>query len=104
MLSEACRHRLIWWCYPESSRCIRRYAGSRASPPPASRGAAAPQGSDAVVDLSSINGIMAIPNRTTYNVSKGGIDQLTRVMALALAGKGTRAAASPGRPCGGGPA
>ncbi len=47
---------------------------------------------------------MAIPNRTTYNVSKGGIDQLTRVMALALAGKGTRAAASPGRPCGGGPA
>ena len=33
---------------------------------------------------------MAIPSIASYNVSKGGINQLTRVMALALAGRGIR--------------
>jgi glucose 1-dehydrogenase len=33
---------------------------------------------------------MTIPNILPYNVSKGGLDQLTRVMAVALADKGVR--------------
>lgn len=39
----------------------------------------------AVINMSSVNSIMAIPNQVPYNVSKGGMNQLTRVMALALA-------------------
>ena len=38
-----------------------------------------------IVNMSSVNGTLAIPNIASYNVSKGGINQLTRVMALALA-------------------
>ena len=38
-----------------------------------------------IVNMSSVNGMLAIPNIASYNVSKGGINQLTRVMALALA-------------------
>jgi len=34
--------------------------------------------------------VMAIPNIASYNVSKGGLNQLTRVMALALAEHGIR--------------
>lgn len=52
--------------------------------------AMARRGSGAIVNLSSVNGITAIANQTAYNVSKGGIDQLTRVMALALADRGIR--------------
>jgi NAD(P)-dependent dehydrogenase (short-subunit alcohol dehydrogenase family) len=43
-----------------------------------------------IIHMSSVNGVMAIPNQTPYNVSKGGINQLTRVMALALADKKIR--------------
>ena len=51
----------------------------------------------AVVNMSSVNGVMAIPNIASYNVSKGGINQLTRVMALALADHGIRVnAVAPG--------
>ena len=40
---------------------------------------------------------MAIPTIASYNASKGGIDQLTRVMALALADHGIRVnAVAPG--------
>jgi len=40
---------------------------------------------------------MAIPSIASYNVSKGGVDQLTRVMALALADRGIRVnAVAPG--------
>jgi len=44
----------------------------------------------AIVNMSSVNGVLAIPSIASYNVSKGGINQLTRVMALALADKGIR--------------
>lgn len=44
----------------------------------------------AIVNMSSINGVVAIPNQVPYCVSKGGIDQLTKVMALALAPYGIR--------------
>jgi NAD(P)-dependent dehydrogenase (short-subunit alcohol dehydrogenase family) len=55
------------------------------------------QGSGSIVNMSSVNGVMAIPNIASYNVSKGGINQLTRVMALALADHGIRVnAVAPG--------
>ena len=54
-------------------------------------------GGGSIVNMSSVNGVLAIPNIASYNVSKGGINQLTRVMALALAEKGIRVnAVAPG--------
>lgn len=54
-------------------------------------------GRGAIVNMSSVNGVLAIPTISSYNVSKGGINQLTRVMALALADKGVRVnAVAPG--------
>lgn len=51
----------------------------------------------AIVNMSSVNGVLAIPTIASYNVSKGGLNQLTRVMALALADKGIRVnAVAPG--------
>ena len=52
--------------------------------------AMAARGGGAIVNMSSVNGVLAIANQTPYVVSKGGLDQLTRVMALALAEKGIR--------------
>ena len=50
-----------------------------------------------IVNMSSVNGVLAIPTIASYNVSKGGINQLTRVMALALADYGIRVnAVAPG--------
>ena len=47
--------------------------------------------------MSSVNGVLAIANIASYNVSKGGINQLTRAMALALADHGIRVnAVAPG--------
>ena len=57
----------------------------------------AERGRGAVVNMSSVNGTLAIPNIAGYNISKGGINQLTRVMALSLADKGVRVnAVAPG--------
>lgn len=54
-------------------------------------------GGGAIVNMSSVNGVLAIPSIVSYNVSKGGVDQLTRGMALALADKGIRVnAVAPG--------
>jgi glucose 1-dehydrogenase len=39
----------------------------------------------AIVNMSSVNARLTIPTIASYNASKGGVDQLTRVMALALA-------------------
>src|SRR5207237_7408749 len=44
----------------------------------------------AIVNISSINAVVAIANHTPYCVSKGGIDQLTKVMSLSLAPYGIR--------------
>lgn len=55
------------------------------------------QGGGAIVNMSSVNGVMAIPNIASYNVSKGAVNQLTRVMALALADRNIRVnAVAPG--------
>jgi 3-oxoacyl-[acyl-carrier protein] reductase len=59
--------------------------------------AMASSGGGAIVNMSSVNGVTAIPNIASYNASKGGIDQLTRAMALALAEHGIRVnAVAPG--------
>ena len=44
----------------------------------------------AIVNMSSVNARLTIASIASYNASKGGIDQLTRVMALALADHGIR--------------
>ncbi len=44
----------------------------------------------AIVNMSSINALVAIPNQVPYCVSKGGVDQLTKVMALSLSPYGIR--------------
>lgn len=48
------------------------------------------RGGYAIVSMSSVNAILAIPNQAPYAASKGGINQLTRVMAIALVGRGIR--------------
>ena len=54
-------------------------------------------GGGAIVHMSSVNATLAIPSIASYNASKGGINQLTRVMALALADHGIRVnAVAPG--------
>ena len=54
-------------------------------------------GGGAIVNMSSVNGTLAIPSIASYNASKGAINQLTRVMALALADQGVRVnAVAPG--------
>lgn len=47
-------------------------------------------GSGSIINMSSVNSVLAIPELASYNVSKGGLNQLTRAMALALAEHGIR--------------
>ena len=57
----------------------------------------AAHGGGAIVNMSSVNGVTAIPGIASYNASKGGVNQLTRVMALSLADHGVRVnAVAPG--------
>lgn len=54
-------------------------------------------GRGAIVNMSSVNGTLAIPSIASYNASKGAINQLTRVMALSFADRGVRVnAVAPG--------
>ncbi len=43
-----------------------------------------------VINMSSVNAVLAIANQVPYTVSKGALNQLTRVMAIGLAPKGIR--------------
>ncbi len=43
-----------------------------------------------IINLSSVNAVLALPNQIPYVVSKGAIKQLTNVTALALAPRGIR--------------
>jgi NAD(P)-dependent dehydrogenase (short-subunit alcohol dehydrogenase family) len=64
---------------------------------PARRGAGEHESRGAIVNMSSVNAVLTIPTISTYNLSKGGINQLTRVMALSLADQGIRVnAVAPG--------
>lgn len=47
-------------------------------------------GGGAIVNMSSVNAVLAIPSIAPYVVAKGGVNQLTKVMSLALADKGIR--------------
>jgi glucose 1-dehydrogenase len=47
-------------------------------------------GGGAIVNMSSCNAVLAIPNQVPYVTSKGGVNQLTKVMALSLAPHGIR--------------
>ncbi|MDD9991068.1 MAG: glucose 1-dehydrogenase [Rhodospirillales bacterium] len=47
-------------------------------------------GSGSIINMSSVNAVMAIDSIAPYVVSKGGVNQLTSVMALALAPRGVR--------------
>ena len=48
------------------------------------------RGSGAIINNSSVLGLKACPGAAAYNTSKGAITQLTRSMALELAGTGVR--------------
>lgn len=43
-----------------------------------------------IVNMSSINSVFALPDHVAYTISKGGISQLTRAMAVSLAPYGIR--------------
>ncbi|MFZ1814019.1 MAG: SDR family oxidoreductase [Rhizobiaceae bacterium] len=43
-----------------------------------------------IINMSSVNAVFAIANQVPYSISKGGINQLTKVMALSLAEHGIR--------------
>jgi NAD(P)-dependent dehydrogenase (short-subunit alcohol dehydrogenase family) len=43
-----------------------------------------------IINMSSVNAVLAIANQVPYTVSKGALNQLTKVMALALAPHGVR--------------
>jgi glucose 1-dehydrogenase len=43
-----------------------------------------------IVNMSSVNAELTIPNQVPYVISKGGVNQLTRVAAIALAEHGIR--------------
>ncbi|MFN3743722.1 MAG: SDR family NAD(P)-dependent oxidoreductase [Hyphomicrobiaceae bacterium] len=47
-------------------------------------------GAGAIVNMSSINAVFALPDHVAYSVSKGGLAQLTKAMAIALAPHGIR--------------
>ena len=44
----------------------------------------------AIINMSSVNGVMAIPDQLAYCTTKGAINQMTKSMALALAKHGIR--------------
>lgn len=44
----------------------------------------------AIINMSSVNGVMAIPDQLAYCATKGAINQMTKSMALALAKYGIR--------------
>ena len=48
------------------------------------------QQAGAIVNMSSINERFALPDHVAYSISKGGISQLTKAMAIALAPHGIR--------------
>ena len=50
----------------------------------------AAHGGGVIINMSSINAVTAIPKAAPYVICKGGVNQLTKVMALSLADKGIR--------------
>jgi NAD(P)-dependent dehydrogenase (short-subunit alcohol dehydrogenase family) len=50
----------------------------------------AARGKGAIVNMSSMQAALVIPNQLPYGMSKAGINQLTRIFAVAMAAKGVR--------------
>jgi NAD(P)-dependent dehydrogenase (short-subunit alcohol dehydrogenase family) len=48
------------------------------------------RGGGAIVNMSSVNAVLALADQVPYTVAKGGLNQLTKCMALALADKNVR--------------
>lgn len=48
------------------------------------------KGSYAIINMSSVNAVLAIPSIPAYVAAKGGVNQLTKVMALSLVDHGIR--------------
>jgi NAD(P)-dependent dehydrogenase (short-subunit alcohol dehydrogenase family) len=48
------------------------------------------RGSGCIINMSSVNAELAIPNQVPYVISKGGVNQLTRVASIGLAQYGIR--------------
>ena len=44
----------------------------------------------AIINMSSVNAVFALPTQGPYSISKGGINQLTKVMSISLAPYGIR--------------
>jgi len=44
----------------------------------------------AIVNMSSVNAVFALPDHVAYSISKGGVAQLTKAMAISLAPQGIR--------------
>ncbi len=65
-------------------------AARRMAAQPARADARIPGERGVVINMSSANAVVAIANQVPYTVSKGGVNQLTKVMAIALAPKGIR--------------
>ena len=56
----------------------------------AARQMAAQGGGGSIINMSSVNAVMAIPAIASYVTAKGGVNQLTKVMSLALADRNIR--------------
>jgi NAD(P)-dependent dehydrogenase (short-subunit alcohol dehydrogenase family) len=48
------------------------------------------QGGGAIVNIASVAGLVAFPGRAAYSISKGGVVQLTRSIAVDYGGRGIR--------------
>lgn len=69
--------------------CGQAAARQMLAQPPRSE-APAHGGRGVVINMSSVNAVLAIANQVPYTVSKGALNQLTKVMAIALAPHGIR--------------
>ena len=49
-----------------------------------------PNKAGAIINMSSVNAILTIPDQIPYTISKGGLNQLTKVTAISLAKHGIR--------------
>lgn len=65
-------------------------APAAAPQPRTDYGAGVAAGAGVIINMSSVNAVLAIANQVPYVVSKGGVNQLTKVMALNLAAHGIR--------------
>ena len=65
-------------------------AGQAAARQMVKQGAREGGGAGAIVNMSSINAVFALPDHVAYSISKGGLAQLTKAMAIALAPHGIR--------------